>query len=298
MLVGLTAGIAGCGGGGGGGSPPPAPIDAPFTSFQDVQPNHRYAIPGISQTASGAINNMGIVMPPATVNPADTTNSSVTITYDANSIPSVIAISTPQSAVTFDKSTGNSLVCSATSCTGTTPTAAGGAINPIGVGWNYQTFGFWAQTPTSTTWIAGAVSVGAPTPASAVPTTGNATFTGAAGGLYVDSVGNVMGTAANMTANVNFTNQTIGFGTSGTTVINSNGSSSSAPTLDLSGTLTYSPGTNGFSGAVTTADPTNPLNGTATGQFYGPNAQEIGGTYGLSSGTSVSRMVGAFGGKQ
>jgi C-lobe and N-lobe beta barrels of Tf-binding protein B len=296
IVMSLTAAIAGCGGGGGGGSSPPPIVDAPFTSWQAVQPNTRYKIPGISQTASGAMSGSGTVTS-ATLAPVDTAASTVQVTYNSSGVPSAITINTPQSNVTFDNSSGNSLNCSGGSCLGSTPTAAGGTIDPIAVGWNYQTFGFWAQAPTSATWISGAISVGAPTPASAVPTTGMTTFTGASAGFYVDSVGNINATAANMTANADFGARSIGFATSNTVLVPVTGGGATAYSgLDLSGNLTYSAGTNGFSGAVKTSD--NSLNGTATGQFYGPNAQEIGGTYGLSAGSSVSHMLGAFGGKR
>jgi hypothetical protein len=297
FLAGLVVGLTGgCGGGGGGGSPPPVPIDAPFTSFRDVQPNHRYAISGISQTDTGTIGPTEELVTGFLL-PADTAYSKATITYDANRIPSAIALTAPQSSVYFDNSAGNSLVCSGGSCTGSTSTAGGGAIDPIAAGWNYQAFGFWAQLPTPNTWISGVISVGAATPGNAVPTTGNATFTGAAAGFYVDPAGAIFGTGASMTANADFSTRSIGFGTSNTILTPFTGGSDIPNSgLDLSGTLTYSAGTNGFAGTVNTADTT--LNGTATGQFYGPNAQEIGGTYGLNTGSGLSHMLGAFGGKQ
>ena len=294
LVVCLAAGIAGCGGGGGGGSSPPPIVDAPFTSWQAVQPNTRYTIPGISQTASGMMDGSGTVTS-ATLAPVDTAGSTVKVTYDSNKIPSTIAISTPQSSVTFNNSSGNSLSCSGGVCSGDTPTASGLAIDAVAVGWNYQTFGSWGDSPTSTTWVAGAISVGNPTPASAVPTTGNAIFTGLAAGFYVDPAGALFGTSASMNANADFSARSIGFTTSGTQVSDTNGNTSNNSGLDLSGTLTYAAGTNQFSGAVTTSD--TKLSGSATGRFYGPSAQEIGGTYGLT-GSGVSGMLGAFGGKR
>ncbi|HXZ55619.1 MAG TPA: transferrin-binding protein-like solute binding protein [Burkholderiales bacterium] len=295
LLVSIVTAIAGCGGGGGGGTPPPAP--EPFPSFTLKQPyqNQTFTVSGISQTGSGTIDSSGTVTS-ATFGPVDTANSTASISYDPTQIPSAFSFMTPQSNVTFDRNGGNTLICSSGVCEGDTATASSLLVDPVAVGWNYQTFGIWADAPSSTTWIAGAISVGYPTPASAVPTTGNATFTGIAAGFYVDPTGALFGTAANMTANADFTNRSIGFATSNTQVANVNGTTIGPNAgLDLSGTLTYSAGTNQFSGSVQTADTS--LNGSATGQFYGPSAQEIGGTYRLT-GSGVSGMLGAFGGKR
>ena len=99
-----------------------------------------------------------------------------------------------------------------------------------------------------------------------------------------------------MIANVDFQNRAIGFTTIDTTLVNSTtGAASSKQELDLSGSLSWAAGVNNFSGQVQTRDAN--LNGSASGRFYGPTAQEIGGTYQLG-GAGVSRMVGGFGGKQ
>jgi hypothetical protein len=58
--------------------------------------------------------------------------------------------------------------------------------------------------------------------------------------------------------------------------------------------LGYGHGSSQFSGSITSG---NGLAGSATGRFYGPKAEEIGGVYGLQS-SNGSRMVGGFGGKR
>jgi len=300
LLMCFAAAIAGCGGGGGGGTPPPAPEPTPpppvpFHSFQDIQPNQTVAMTGgISQTASGTADMSGTITS-ATLGPVDTANSTATLSYDPLLALHGASIATPQSNVSFS-APGDMVTCTTGVCDLSSSTADAVVIDGRGVGWNYQTFGLWATAPTATTWLTGAISVGNPTPASAVPTTGTATFTGLAAGLYIDPMGAIFGTAANMTANVDFSARSIGFGTSSTMVTDTNGIQSSNSNIDLSGTLTYAAGTNQFSGSVQTSDKT--LNGSATGKFYGPNAEEIGGVYGLSAGTGVSGMLGAFGGKR
>jgi hypothetical protein len=65
----------------------------------------------------------------------------------------------------------------------------------------------------------------------------------------------------------------------------------------MSGNLSYPAGSNNITGAVSTA---SGMNGTATGRFYGPAGQEIGGTLAVQSGVgaAASTLVGAFGGKK
>jgi len=294
-LVAVSASaMAGCAGGGGHATPDITEV--PFTSFQNIRPNQRVVMPSdYTQLATGTATTAGGTITSATLQPTEHGVTTVKLTYDSNSALSAVSIANPLTSVTFDNSPGNSLNCSSSICVGSTPNASGVAVNAIAVGWNYQTFGVWAQSPTATTWIAGAISAGNPTPASAVPATGTATFTGITSGLYVDPSGALFATSAIMTANADFSARTIGFSTSTTEVSDLNGVTSSNAGLDLSGTLIYDPAPNRFTGPVSTAN--TALSGTATGQFYGPNAQEIGGTYGLT-GSGVSGMLGAFGGKR
>ncbi len=68
---------------------------------------------------------------------------------------------------------------------------------------------------------------------------------------------------------------------------------SEAPTYNMSGTLNYAAGSNAISGTVTTG---TGLTGTVTANFFGPAAQEIGGTFVLQDGpTPTTTMMGAFG---
>jgi hypothetical protein len=51
--------------------------------------------------------------------------------------------------------------------------------------------------------------------------------------------------------------------------------------LDWSGDFSYSPDQNAFSGAIATG-PVLGLTGSTTGQFYGTNAEELGGVFSMS----------------
>ena len=68
------------------------------------------------------------------------------------------------------------------------------------------------------------------------------------------------------------------------------GIESAEPTLDMAGILTYAAGTNSFTGNVVTTG----LTGTSTGRFYGPNAEELGGVFGLS-GAGLESYSGGYG---
>ena len=99
----------------------------------------------------------------------------------------------------------------------------------------------------------------------------------------------------------NFATNSVSFSTSGSTAASTaTGAALANPSiLNIGGVLSYAGGANDFSGpvssfTVTGSSPT--LSGSARGQFYGPNANEIGGTFALK-GSGVEGYLGAFGAK-
>ena len=170
------------------------------------------------------------------------------------------------------------------------------AANPYALGWNYQSFGVWDQHNASSASYVISRSYGAATPASSVPTAGNATFSGKLGGLYVSATGQGSIASADLSVNANFSARSLNFASAGTTTTQDFKTSTAAPHLNLSGTLTYSPGSNAFSGTLTNAAGT--MSGPSKGQFYGPAAQEIGGVFAVKSATTVETFTGGFGGKR
>jgi hypothetical protein len=167
--------------------------------------------------------------------------------------------------------------------------------NPYVLGWEYQSFGVWnSNVPGAGT--VGATSFGAATPGSAVPISGAATFTGKLAGLYVSPTGQGSLAAADLTVNANFNTRSLSFASSGTTITRDLVTATAAPNLNLNGTLTYSPGSSTFTGALVNAGST--MSGSSKGQFYGPTAQELGGVFAVKSSTTVETLVGAFGAKR
>jgi hypothetical protein len=290
------ASLFGCGGGGGGGGNalvPPESNEVTFTSFAAIQPNQTVNFSGISQAASGTgtifdVNSLAI-------GGVDTSNTTAKAKFDGTEVLSAFSITTPQGGVSLDRNAGATFTCGDNICDAFDPASEVVVIDPTAVGWNYQTFGVWNKNISATEFQVGAFSIGSPTPASAVPLTGLATFVGLATGFYVANDQTPYVTVAGMNADVNFGARSIGFSTSDTVRADL---ATATPTLDpglnLSGTFTYSAGTNQFSGPLTTQNTS--LSGSGTGQFYGPNAQELGGVYSLTG--SGGNMLGAFGGKR
>jgi hypothetical protein len=302
VLLVAVALLGACHHGGGGGSstnPSLGPTMGNFSSFSAVQPGQTATLPGTSTVLTGTVSAATVT--PTTPGAFDAAGTRATMTYDSTRTLTAITATTPAGSITFNKAAGDTFNCNGGVCglTNVAGTAAMIVIDPISLpaGFNYQSFGVWDRVTAGTSFDAGVFSVGAPTPGSAVPTTGTANFVGLANGFFVDSAThNAFFTTANMNASANFAAQTIAFSTTNTlTVSTANPSSvgNANAGLNLTGNFSYPAGTNFFLGTVTSA---NGMSGSGAGRFYGPAAQEIGGTYNLS-GTAGS-MIGSFGGKQ
>ncbi len=158
-------------------------------------------------------------------------------------------------------------------------------ISLVPSGLSYTSFGDWSQCSANCTVNGGTTAVngvyvwGSATAPGNIPTTGSAIYGGQFDGDYISptgaktSVSGTQGTSGGMTAIVNFATRNIAFSTSGTT---------GGPNLDMFGNLTYAAGQNLFVGTVNSAT----MKGTASGRFFGPNVEEIGGVYSLSGGSA------------
>lgn len=178
-------------------------------------------------------------------------------------------------------------------------------VNPAvtnSLAYNYQAFGGWlgAEDLGNDLWngYIGAMSIGTPTASVSVPSTGVSAFRGYTTGVHVsaspeDAQTQTAFTASEFLLNADFAARNLSFVTTNTNV-HIYGWLTTNSDLDLSGTLTYSPATNSFTGGVTSA---GGMAGSASGRFYGPNAEEVGGLFSVSDG-SVSTYTGSFGGKQ
>lgn len=296
-VVAVVLSLVGCGGGGGGGS---ATL-SPFVSWDNIQRNSTVVVEGISQ--SGTYNyNSGTDRITARTIGSSSSGATYTASYDSNGDVTAVTL-TPAggSPISWRRSAGdtfgvliiNNNIDAVISADGSRYALA---ANPFGYGWNYQSFGVWVTGAGTGSGTYGAMSIGAATPGASIPTTGSATYTGFTGGRYINGAGEYFFTSSSMSAVTNFSTRNITFTTTNTQQtpdLQSNTITNNS-NLNMSGTLTYSAATNQITGNVTT---TGGLNGTVNARFYGPSAQEIGGTFAVDSG-GLEGYMGAFGGRR
>jgi hypothetical protein len=176
-------------------------------------------------------------------------------------------------------------------------------ISPASMnGWSYQSYGIWISNLNSSSGTVGGGSVGSLTTGVSIPTTGTANFSGTSAGVYTNSSGIPFLTGSAMSASVNFATRSLGFATTGTQILLSSGSWQATSGLNTTGTLSYASGTNLVTGSnLATAGGGGVAvmtGGQVTGKFYGPAANELGGTFAVRAGAGVESYAGAFGSKR
>jgi hypothetical protein len=307
MPIVLSLAVTACGGGGGSSGGSASATIASFTKFTAVTAGTPTRIQGSSQEATYAWNSSTDKITSVGTGTAFGPTATADFTFNSSGNPTAISFTSAGGTTGSFSSTADTIgVLVVDAGTGAAVSAAGDKLllfaRSSTLGWDYQTFGVWATGINAGTGTAGAFSVGALTPGASIPTTGTGTYTGSAGGRYVDAAGNYYFTVASMTAATDFGARTINFSTTGTqqSVTLASGSFSNNNNLNVSGTLSYAAGTNQFSGNVSSVGggvANAAMTGTATGNFYGPAAQEIGGGFAVR-GTGTAGFMGAFGGKK
>ncbi|KVW97149.1 transferrin-binding protein-like solute binding protein [Thiobacillus denitrificans] len=301
-LLSVSLILSACGGGGGGSAPTPAPTPiatTAFTKWSAVQPGVNYKADGLGQEVTGtASGGQFIAITPSGV--AD--GYSAYLTFDSALELSRLALTTPApTLVVLDKADGATFT-NLTLTPGASPQFVGArnstsvavTAKPIDLGWEYQTFGVWETGLGTTSRTFGAMSVGN-TAGTAIPDSGTATFTGYTTGSYVNTAGAGTTVFADLTVIADFgTARSLTFKTNNTQTSSDWVVFTSKPDLNLNGALTIAAGTNSFTGSVNSV---GGLAGNSTGQFYGPNAEELGGVF-LLQGSGVETYAGAYGAKQ
>jgi len=295
----LVAGgfLAACNGNGGNSSNM-TPVQ--FTSFSAVQNNQATTANGVSQSA----NVVGSTQ--TTLSAVDRASSTAQFTYTGIGtiapVMTAFGFTAPGTSVSWSGSTVD-CVTLAPICSASNSNSTGRVVNALdpSLGWNYQSFGVWLVTTSLSSTTLGAMSFGSPTLASNVPTSGSGAYNGRSGGAYVDPAGNLFTFSGTMNSTVNFGTQAITFNSTANQITSVSGLVVPPPTniLTINTSLTYAPGSNQFSGPVTAAGQGTGLTGTLNGTFYGPTAQEMGGTFSLNAvAPSREAVVGGFGGKR
>jgi len=283
-FVGIASLLTGCGGGGGSN---------PVIRWSNPSPPSSFTVDGISTASDITISGDSVT--DATDLGTDTGSTTATLAFAADGSINSLSLTTPNGTLslsvgagdTFDEDPGTGVV----SAINPAETLLAFSINPLTLGWNYQSFGAWLSETSATTGTVEFASFGWPTAGANIPTTSTANFSGLSSGLYVDSTEELFVTASQVSVAADFSAQSLDFSTSSTVKVDMLGNLTAASTLDMTGTLTYTAGSNGFSGTVTTA---GGLTGTSTGQFYGPNAEELGGVFSLD-GPNPEFYSGAYG---
>ncbi|MHA6346427.1 transferrin-binding protein-like solute binding protein [Roseivivax sp. CAU 1761] len=158
--------------------------------------------------------------------------------------------------------------------------------DPRGTGFEYQSFGVW-DVSQGMVGHGAAGSFGVRTSANALPAAGTASYHGSSVGQVVTE-GEIYLTDSRVAVTTDF--ETVAMTSSDTSIVDmstGNATTAARPDLDFtaSGTLTGS----GFTSNIDTAG----IEGSVNGQFYGPGAEEVGGTFAAKAGQST--YLGAFG---
>ncbi len=301
ITTGASIVLTACGGGGGNGNVISGPTSQVFTKWSAIQPNTTTTVSGDSSQGTYTYNSGTDKITAVTMNPQQSGTTFTEVIDSAGLIKSINFTTTSGTNQTFTTPTdtfgtliSSSNVTAAISADGTRYALAG---KTSALGWDYQDFGVWVTGAGTGSGTYGAASFGAATAAGSVPTSGTATYSGFTGGRYVATDGTYFFTSSALTSNVDFAARSVSFATTGTSQSANltSGSFTTNNALNLTGALTYSAGSNQFTGAVANSGST--LTWTATGRFYGPAVQEIGGTFGVT-GSGISAYGGGFGAKK
>jgi hypothetical protein len=306
FLVGSALSLAAClGGGGSSGGTAVAVVGGnkpvPFTTWDDVAPLRPVEIPGEGQESSYTYD----VVAEKVTALEDFSDGAVveTVRYDFNQVPLSLAIETPQTSVAWgeDDVSGDQFgnlgafgLPEIDAAISDDQTEIALTSNPFISGWNYQTFGVWVTGSGTSSGRIGTFSVGSITPNSQVPNMGMATYLGGLGGAYVAPDGTDFLTTADLQVDANFVTNALNFQSSNTQLTRDLQTFTPDNTLNLDGTLTWSGGSSEFGGPL--SNQSGSLSGEASGSFYGPSAEELGGNFLLTNGgSSLETYVGSFG---
>ena len=276
-------------GGGGGGAPSAPPVTTTFTTWRTDLAGKTIQVNGEGQQVSYTWNNKI-----TSVSDVASTAASGVFVFDAGSTLTQLFLVSGATTTAFSTGQVGTLAADADFVVAENFTGRAIVSNPKSLAWDYQSFGVWETGLDTDQGQYGAVSLGAPTAGSAIPGSGSATFTGKLVGSYVNADGFGHSVLADLGVGVDWTNRSLSLTTSNTRSSTDGTNFSLDPNLDMSSqTLTYSAGSNSFSGTLTT---TSGLSGNSSGKFYGPGAEELGGTFFLR-GSGVETYSGAYGAK-
>lgn len=194
------------------------------------------------------------------------------------------------SVVNLDSRTGDNLSQGTATVTLNSPGLNSGAtiVDPTRSRFEYQTFGAWLQNRNQPSGTAAAGSYGSVTPTADMPSGRTANYQGASTGIARRADGTQYQTTSLVSVTTDFSTATISSTDTFADSLLLGGSDGLAPELDFSGSGNVS--NSGFTANISGSG----TSGQAYGVFYGPDAEEVGGTFQTSGPGGVS-YIGAFG---
>ncbi len=290
ILTGLGLLLAACGGGGGGGGTTLAPAAAP-PSFDNATGTQTFQSTSVVGTYSADLSagSTGIKNL--------SSDTQVIVNFDTGTIRILVnQLTDAGTNVTFDQTFGaGDLIGSANGFL--VFQNAGGELliydaqtNPLGL--KYTSFGAWAAGPAANP--VGAAALGFVTNAGNIPTTGTAQYEGQTIGAGVEA-GAAFGVAGLVSLQANFGTGAI----TGLfhTMVRSDENQNLTAFEDMAVAASINAGTSTYSGALSSARP-GFSEGDVEGAFFGPNAEETGGTWRLKADTGDDAYGGSYGAKQ
>ncbi|MCH9853176.1 MAG: transferrin-binding protein-like solute binding protein [Alphaproteobacteria bacterium] len=181
------------------------------------------------------------------------------------------------------------------------------AFNPSDEVWKYQSMALWLDVKNLNDINVGVLSFGNITVPADIPSQQNISFTGKSIGLYIDASNNRYLTQATITANLQGNmielkaTDTYRWGAPSFNITNIGNNIPARNTetrdndLDFMTNLTHNSSRNSFDSDNVTTN--GGLQGAVKAQFYGPEAQELGGVFRMTD-DNGSSYAGAFGAKK
>jgi hypothetical protein len=299
----FASALAACGGGGGGGGS--AQI---FSSWSEIAPNKTLRLTGISLNRDYTAPAPNYTV--TEISPLNTEDSTFSISYDSQPDIASIQLTTGSKTQTFSTSAGDGFatlgpifgskwykISFAVDQAGQDFGIALNSIYP-GVDWSYQTYGAWYTGGGTGSGYMASTSVGNQTLSSSIPASGTAVFNGFSSGFALTSDGErSIIVSSDFQATADFGSREVLFAASNSEAafLNMLETNIDGRFFDYSGTLTYNSGTNLLAGSLNTSEG---INSTVIAQFYGPNAEELGGVFEVSSPNDVGAYSGSFGAKR
>lgn len=290
LILALAACSGGGGGGGGGGAAQAPQADAP--SFNNATGTTTFpttaTVASYSQDlTAGSTGHKGL----------SNAQTQISVNFDTGTIR--ISVNQPTDGgtnVLFDQTFGPANFVGAADG-GALFQHAGGALliydpatGPVDL--DYTAFGVWATNRFGP--LFGSVATGFTTAFAGVPTSGTARYTGVTFGAGIEA-GTGYGVAGLVTLDANFGTGAISGGFHDMARVDVNGNITAFQDISVSASIAA--GGNSYSGTVSSTRP-GFSSGDVSGAFFGPNAEETGGTWRLKADSGDDAYVGAYGATQ